>query len=232
VAAEERLFADQAAMAAALADEIASRLRVRVAADGEASLVVTGGSTPGALYDALSQHEARWDRVSLTLTDERWVPTDSEASNERLVRERLLQGRARAARLVPLKTDEATPALAVAGVARALAAMPRPFEASILGMGPDGHFASLFPGNPTTPAGLRPGGADVIAVEAPGAAGSSSRLSLTLAAILDSRWIVILVRGPEKLDLLRRAAGADARRIPIRAVLDQSEVPVSIFWAP
>lgn len=219
-------------MVSALADEIAGRLKARVAADGEASLVVTGGSTPGALYDALSRRDTAWDQVSLTLTDERWVAADSEASNERLVRERLLRGEAKAARLVPLKTGDATPATAAAGVSKALAAMPRPFEVVILGMGADGHFASLFPGNPGLAQGLA-GSTDIIAIEAPGAAGSPSRLSLTLRALLDTRWIVVLVRGDEKLQVLRQAmAGDDSQGLPIAAVVHQTGVPVSLFWAP
>ncbi|CAN5190633.1 6-phosphogluconolactonase [soil metagenome] len=230
----ERLFQDDAALAARLAQDITARLTTAAAARGEASLVATGGSTPGGLYDALNaQSDLPWHRLWVTLTDERWVSPDSPSSNERLVRARLLKGRA-AARFVPLKTVDSTPAEAEASVNATLAAMPRPFDAVVLGVGPDGHFASLFPGNPALARGLDPA-ADrrVIAVTADGAAGATARLSMTLRAVLDSRWIAIIIRGEDKLAMVRMAAAEpEAGLYPVSAVLAQTKVPVEVFWAP
>ena len=232
--ASEHRFETRAARDAALAADIAARLTEAVDARGAASLVVTGGSTPAPCYDALAQLAAPWDRTAITLTDERWAPTSDPASNERQVRERLLVGPAAAARFVALKTDAASPAEAAPAVEAALAALPRPFEAVILGMGADGHFASLFPGAAELSAGLDPQGeAAVIPILREGAAGAAQRLSLTLAAILDARVIAILIDGPDKLDVVRRAqAGTDPAELPIRAILNQTSVPVAIWWAP
>ena len=232
--AQEQFFEVREDRTAALAREITARLAASVSAHGAASLIVAGGSTPGPLFDVLAQAPAPWDKTSVSLTDERWVATDDPTSNERQVRERLLVDHAANAWFVGLKTPQATPAAAKEGVEKALTALPRPFDVVVLGMGADGHFASLFPGAPELKAGLDPNNADlVIPVRREGAAGAAERLSLTLSALLAARWIAILVDGEEKLDVYRRAmAGEDARELPIRAILKQTSTPVDIWWAP
>jgi 6-phosphogluconolactonase len=230
----DRLFDDQESLFAALAMEITVRLTDAVAAHDRASLVATGGTTPGPLYDALSAEPAPWDRVEITLTDERWVPPDSEDSNEGLVRRRLLRDRAAAAELIGLKTLDAIPADAEAKVNHALASMVRPFDVVILGMGDDGHIASLFPHAPELTRALEAGPDELVcAVNRPEAAGAAARLSMTLPAILGSRWICLLIEGQAKLDVVRQArALRDPLALPVSAVLDQSAVPVEVWWAP
>jgi 6-phosphogluconolactonase len=221
----ERTFDTPAELHLALAGEIADRLEDGVVERGQAGLVVTGGTSPGGLYDELSTMTVPWRQVWITLTDERWLPADHADSNERLIRERLLRGAAAEAHLIPLKTDDATPAEALGSVDARVAAMPRPFDAVVLGMGADGHFASLFPGAAD---GLEPmSWANVVAADVPGAAGSAQRLSLSLSALLDSRWIAVLIRGRQKLDLIRRPDD-----LPIAAIVGQAKVPVEVFWAP
>jgi 6-phosphogluconolactonase len=112
--------------------------------------------------------------------------------------------------------------------------MPRPFDATLLGMGEDGHVASLFPLTPELALALNADDpAMVRAVHRPGAAGSPDRLSMTRRALLDTRGIVLLIEGPEKLAVYRRAhAGSDAFEMPIRIILDQTAAPVQIWWAP
>lgn len=225
----ERLFDDMPALVGALAPDIAQRLTHAVHERGRASLVATGGSTPGPLYDALCGADAPWDKVFVTLSDERWVAPDDEASNERLIRTRLLRDEAALAHFVPLKTDDATPAEAAEAVDARIAAMPRPFDVVLLGVGADGHFASLFPGAAELEAALDPIlAANVVAVRAEGAQGAAERLSLTLSAITDARAILLLIRGEEKLELLRSGAAG----LPVAALLDQARVPVTLFWAP
>src|SRR5690606_15928511 len=147
------VFPNGEAAAQAAAAAIASALAGGLQARGKAGFVATGGRSPGPVYDLLRDADLDWSRVSVTLSDERFVAPSSPDSNERLVRERLLAGRAVRAAFVPLWSKAPTPA------ACALAAEPRvaaiaPFDAVLLGMGDDGHFASLFPGSPALAEGL------------------------------------------------------------------------------
>ena len=170
----------------------------------------------------------------MTLSDERWVAADDPASNEGMVRQSLLQSRASAARLVPFKTGDATPKAAESAVNRAIETMARPFEAAVLGMGEDGHVASLFPHAPELVQALDDTSpAFVCAVDRPDAAGAAERLSMTRRALLDCRWIVVLIRGEAKREVLRRAlAGDDPVDMPIRIILRQHLTPVEVWWAP
>lgn len=231
---EDHIFEEREELFAALALEICTRLTDAVAARGRASLVATGGTTPGPLYDALAEAPAPWDRVEVTLTDERWVASDDDASNEALVRRRLLQGRAASALLVGFKTPHAHPGDAEPTINHALAGMPRPFDVTILGMGDDGHIASLFPHSKALErASNAPPDLLVCAVNRPQAAGAAERLSMTLPAILDSRWIVLLIEGAAKLDLVRQAREpGKIAELPVRAVLNQAATPVEVWWAP
>ena len=224
-------FDDAESMTAALAGKIAARLSEGVRRRDAASLVVSGGTTPGVLFDVLATRPAPWNRVFVTLTDERWVSPDDDRSNEKLVRLRLLRGQAASAHFVPLMTRQASPAEAEADIDRAIGAMPRPFDVTILGMGNDGHTASLFPGAKELPAALDLHSSALVRAITPDAAGP--RLSLSLRAILASRRIVVLIRGAEKMETYRHAmAGRDALEMPIRAVLHQSGTPVEVYWSP
>ena len=150
-----------------------------------------------------------------------------------MVRESLLKGAAASARLVGLKTAAVAPVQALNAVEAAVALVPAPYDVVLLGMGADGHVASLFPHAPELAAALdtdRP--ARVCAVDRPEAAGAAARISLTLRALTDARWIAILIEGEAKRDALRRIADEDIASAPINAILRQSDVPVEIWWAP
>ena len=223
--------ADPKALAMRLADDIAVRLVDAIALRGAASLVVPGGSTPGSLFDALSTRDLAWDKVVVTLNDERWVDPPDPASNEHLVRTRLLTGRAAAARFVGLKTAAGSAFQGVSEVEARLAAIPRPFGVMLLGMGEDGHTASLFPSSSSLKASLGGDPARVQAVQAPGARGSTERMTLALPALLDSRFIALLITGRPKLDTLRRAEAAGSPLdLPTRAVLQGASSPVHAYW--
>ncbi|MEI9989094.1 MAG: 6-phosphogluconolactonase [Rhizomicrobium sp.] len=217
----------------ALAEEVGSRLSAGVARSGRAGLVVSGGTTPGDFYDVLATRDVPWKNVEITLSDERWTEPTTDRSNEHLARTRLLRGKAAAAHLVPFKTPHETARAAQADVDAAVAAMPRPFDVMLLGMGTDGHTASLIPGSEGLAQALdRQDPALVRAVNPPNVTAMGERMTLTLRAILDARWIAVLIRGEAKLAAYKSAlAGHDVLSQPVRAVLHQSDVPVSIYWA-
>jgi 6-phosphogluconolactonase len=224
-------FDNHGAMAEAMASDIADLLRAALDDRGQASLAVSGGRTPETMFRCLSEQRLAWDRVTVTLVDERWVPPDADDSNERLARTALLQGPAALARFVGLKNPAATPEEGLAATARALEAVPRPFDVLVLGMGEDGHCASLFPGTAELAAALDPHGSAACASVRP--PGLQPRMTLTLAAIVDSRHILLLLEGRSKWDIYKQAlASADATVMPIRAVFAGARSPLEVYWAP
>lgn len=214
-----RAAPDARALARLCAGQTAAYLRAH-----PGLLAVPGGTTPGPLFDALSAADAGWRRLTISLTDERWLSPRDAASNEHLARARLLRRRARAARFLPLKTPASTPA---GGVGRANARLRAagPFTLCILGMGEDGHIASLFPGAPA-----RRG--RVAAVTAPGARGSAARMSLTLPFIASAARVLLFLRGHEKLASLRRHLAPGAPETPIRSLVQRMKAPLFVFWSP
>lgn len=211
-----------------LAGRIETRLRRALLERGVASLVMSGGHTPRMLMELLSRADLDWSRVWVTLTDERWVAEDDPASNARLVRTCLQQHYAEPLRFVSLKTDAAEPAQAIEEVSRRLRDMPRPFDAVLLGMGADGHFASLFPHADALATGLNEQ-SDAEAVAAIGAADNLPRLSLTLAALLDSQYLSLLIDGDSKAETLKEAMVPGApEALPIRAILHHPQAQLDI----
>lgn len=226
------VFTDREVLAGELAATVAKLLRSELAGEERAGLVVSGGSTPEPFFRRLSAHDIDWRRVTVTLADERWVDSDNPASNERLVRSQLLRNRARAATFVPLKNQAPTARMGEEECHRTLARLPRPFAAVILGMGPDGHTASLFPGSERLPAALAMhSGRNCIAVSPVDA--PHARMTLTLPILLDARQIILHITGQAKRELLEQALAEGSELLmPIRAVLRQKTTPVHIYWSP
>jgi 6-phosphogluconolactonase len=225
-------FASAEAAASALAVQVAEALRIGVATRGMASMALPGGRTPVPLFHALRDVALEWGRVNVTLTDERWVPEDDAASNAALVRSELLSGRAAHARLLPLYDGSPSASEAAAGVWDSLGAIQRPFDAVVLGMGEDGHFASLFAGNEALATALDPVGVPgCVAMRAP--VKPHERISLNLAALLQSRRLFLLVSGSAKRELLL-AAGRSGRdgAWPVAALLAQRRSVPEVYWAP
>lgn len=221
-------FSSREALYDAAASVIVAGLTAAVAERGGAGFAATGGSTPAPVYDRLSGLIAPWDKVTVTLTDERFVPPSDPSSNEGLVRRHLLKDRAAEAAFAPLYFEglgqDEVAAKAEAGVAKAL-----PFGVTLLGVGADGHFASLFPGNPKLAEGLDPkSGRTVIAVPPGQPAPDLPRISLTFQALIQSSLIVLLVTGGAKKALLE---GPVDPSLPVAAILNQDRAPVRILWA-
>lgn len=223
-------FETQGAASAAAAAEIERALRTAIAQRGRAVFVGTGGRTPAAVYERLRNADLDWSRVTVTLSDDRCVGPDAPESNARLVQQHLLLGEAAAARFEPLWTPSASPeaaALAVEPVIHGL----MPFDVVLLGMGVDGHVASLIPGDPKLGEAMAPDAARAV-VGVPSGIGSPPlpRVSLTFSALLRARLVLVLVSGEAKHEVVRRAqAGAD---LPVSALLSQTAVPVRVLWSP
>lgn len=219
------------AVAAAVGEAVATAVRER----GTASLVVTGGSSPRLYYPLMAAIDLPWSRVHITLSDERQVPADHAESNEGLVREHLLQGHAAAAHFMPLYAGEVDAQASLAAATQRLQALPRPFDLVLLGLGDDSHLASLFPGALGVEAALDPHSPALACTMTPppGVKPALPRLSLTLAALLDSRRILIAAQGREKRDVFERAAlGHWPLPSPLRGLAEHARQPVDFVWCP
>lgn len=224
-------------LAQQLARHIARRLREAITKRGHAVLAVSGGKSPVAMFEQLRQQPLEWAHVSVLLVDERCVPHDHADSNTALVRTHLLQGAAQAASFVPFFVrlpatldDEALKALADQANHR-LAAQPWPMDVAVLGMGEDGHTASIFPGAPGLARALN--GSGPVTWQRPSAASKAphARLTLTLPALLATREIALSITGASKLAVYQQASLAADESLPVSLVLNQHLTPVSVWLA-
>ncbi|TBR35950.1 MULTISPECIES: 6-phosphogluconolactonase [Dyella] len=226
-------FTDCHALAHALAGRVADKLREGLARRGKALLAVSGGSTPVHFFRQLARMELDWSKVQVVLVDERWVPESHERSNARMVKAELLQHAASAAHFVPFYADAPTPEAALVLVRARMAALPYPFDAVVLGMGGDGHTASFFPGGDRLAEALDLSGtALVLPMRAAGA--GEPRITFTLPALLDTQALFLHIEGEAKQKILAdaRLGLGEARQYPVRAVLEQTRTPVSVYWCP
>jgi 6-phosphogluconolactonase len=226
----EHFFDDRATMAAALAKEVAGDLRAAQRERSQATLAVPGGTTPRDFLRALRAETLDWSRTAVTLTDERWVPADHAESNERMVRAELETGPAARASWIALYTGHPDPESAREECERRLRPL-LPFDVVVLGMGTDGHIASLFPRQAGLAAALDPNGDRLCGpARAPGS--GAPRLSLHAPALLTARRTYLLIAGADKLAVFRDAsAGANPAELPV-AALREVAPPLHVYWAP
>lgn len=195
-------FDSHAAASVALAGRVAAALTDAVKLRGTASLAVPGGTTPGEFLAALGEQPVDWSRVTVLLTDERWVAPDQPRSNTALVA-RTLGARGRPYRWYPLWREGVAPHEATALLEADAGTVPWPLDVAVLGMGDDGHVASLFPGDET---GYADATSRFVAVLGPGA---EPRVSLSAAVLEHARETYLLLRGVAKLKVLERALAGD-----------------------
>lgn len=223
-------FENTSALDNSLSAEVSKRLRNAIQNYGKASLVLSGGRTPMGFFHQLSQQVLEWEKVTVTLADERWVDNEHSDSNEKLVRENLLINEAHCAQFLSLKNEAETAVDGEAALEAELSGCGQ-FTVVILGMGDDGHTASLFPGATALAAGLDlNSGRSCIAVTP--TAAPHERISMTLPRLLNTDCLIIHISGENKQKVLEQAqAGTSVEELPIRAILQQSQVPVTVYWA-
>ncbi|HSB98008.1 MAG TPA: 6-phosphogluconolactonase [Spongiibacteraceae bacterium] len=225
-------FANRAALEAELIEKTVMYLEAGLAARDSALLVVSGGNTPVPLFNKLARVPLPWHKISVTLADERWVAPDDPRSNERLLRESLLTGHAASAQFVGLKSTHATPEQGQPAINSRLATLPWPADIILLGMGEDGHFASLFPdSNELLTAMTDCSQRRCCAINS--ATAGVARISLTLPTLLETHFLALHIVGVEKRQALSRAQQCGSiTGMPVRALFQQKLTALNIFWAP
>lgn len=222
IAPEVFLLPDEPRLVRAAAEQVVQTLRAALKAREEATCVLTGGSTPRPLYRLLATdyaHALDWARVRVFFSDERFVPPDHAASNYRMAREALLDALPNPPpRVHPFPTELPSPAEAAHAYERTLRGVfgdggPR-FDLVLLGMGSDGHVASLFPGGPELAERER----WAVASEAPAGAEVRERLSLTLPVLSSGRTVLFLVSGAAKREAVRAVLRSERETPPAERV--------------
>jgi len=225
-------FKTAEALAGSFSDRIGKVLSEAIDGRGEALLAVSGGKTPVMPFQALAEVEIAWEKVTITLVDERFAPSTSDRSNERLARQNLLHHAAAKARFVGLYHPAPTIEDAAREASKAVSGLPYPFDIVILGMGDDGHTASFFPDATTLSVLLNPKGQEAILPVHATSAGEP-RLTFSLARLVGGRHIALHIQGEEKKATLETAlAGKGDHPMPISSIFEHAGKPVDIFWAP
>lgn len=217
-------------LAAGLAAKVADTLKAAIISRGTAFLAVSGGTTPGRFFAALSKQVLDWSKVTVTLVDERFVPESSPRSNAALAKASLLQNEAAGARFAPLFHEAASVEEGADLADIKLRSLPWPLDAAILGMGADGHTASFFPDAQGLNALLDQASSRLVMPVHSESAGET-RLTLTLPALIGAGLVVVHIEGVEKRNVIEAALAAE-KPLPIRTVLDRAPRAAEIYWAP
>ena len=223
-------FESRKALIASLTADVLKALSSGIGNRSVASMLLAGGSTPGPFYEHLSKQCFSWDKVWVAPTDERWVLPTHDDSNEKLIRGTLIKNEAAKVQYMSLKSKADDPVTGQIEIENKLKELPWPPEVVLLGMGEDGHVASLFPGLSDTRDAMsiqntqrchpvRREGDDV------------ARISMTLNTLLNSKRIFLLCYGEKKLKILQKSAKEKTDLLPVSHLLCQNILPVILYWA-
>ena len=213
----------------ALSQNIYEIINEAIKKRGRASMAVSGGSTPKPLFEELSLLDLDWSKVDLTLVDDRWVDADHKDSNELLVRTHFIKNKAERVNFLPLKNDEQTAKQGISLSEEGLQSFTMPFDVIILGMGEDGHTASLFPCSDELKEGMDLKTKNTLVSTNPKSA-PYERISLTAKSIMEAKKVFLHLNGSSKLHTIEEAMNlSDSNKMPIYAFLDHG---LDIFWSP
>lgn len=218
-------YPDDEMLAIDLANKLAGELTAALDHEDRVLFVVPGGSTPGPVFDDLCDADLDWSRVDLMLSDERWVPEVHVRSNTRFIRERLLTGRAGAARYLPLYARAEEPEKLLAELeANIVPALP--ISVLLLGMGADMHTASLFSGGDQLEAALDRHAPVLVPIRAPGL--EDTRVTLSARVLNEALSKHLVITGKAKRAALDRARASTPQQAPVAALLQD----MTVHWAP
>jgi 6-phosphogluconolactonase len=226
----DSIYSSSASMLSTLKEHLSRCIESALSSRGRALIALAGGATPFPIYHVLGALGHDWQNITIVPTDERWVDAIHAANN--LTKLKQAFPSANFLPLVPEHVGQTPDAHFANG---ALAEHPELFDFVVLGMGADGHFASLFPGAEQLARGLADNAPDALVLhprtlppEAP-----FPRITLSLQRLLRTRRLMLWINGQKKHDVLRHArAGLDVDAMPIRACLQQHQCALDVHWSP
>ncbi|MDR4515858.1 MAG: 6-phosphogluconolactonase [Nitrosomonas sp.] len=224
---KRNVFSNIDTLAHGFADYAAEILSLALEKQQSASLVVPGGNTPRSYLPALAAKPLPWNRVTITLSDERWVDIESEDSNEYLVKKFMLNQLPQKAHFVGLKTWHDTPDEAIPEIDQRLGKITLPFTLTVLGLGEDGHIASLFLGLQLHEPQQNAMPSHCLAIYPP--ISPTPRISLSLDVLARSEKIALVVTGHSKRKLLDQLSDNPDPRVPLVWLLQWSQSTITVF---
>ncbi len=228
-------FDSMTTMVDALASRVLKSLTNDIKALGTASWAVSGGSTPKPLFEKLSNTDFDWPQVNIALVDERWVPTSHPRSNESFVKNSLLRDKAKSAHITGMFVTNSDYDTALADIELQYQKIHQPFTSVLLGMGNDGHTASLFLNADGLEHALKPDNNNICAalnaVKSDVTGNETKRISLTFNAINHAQDCVLMITGTEKFQTLADALEKNTH-LPIARIINTMDRPLNVFWTP
>ena len=225
----EHFFLEQKELIDTLSSKIIDNLQEAIQNKGRASLLVSGGSTPKPLFEKLSSFDIPWEKVKIALCDERWIDKNHKDSNEKLVRDSLLVNFAKKAKFISMYQEYINIEDAQDVCSNIYEKELFPFDVLILGMGNDGHTASLFPNNIKLKEALETTKGFCICMKPDTA--PYERMSLTKTAILSATNIYLHFEGVEKQDVYKKVLeGASSNDMPVSAILNQDKKKIEVYY--
>lgn len=213
----------------ALLNEFSCAIDKDLTTQKRVAIALAGGNTPKILYEKLGSTQINWSNVVVTLTDERWVNVNHADSNERMLKEYLFHGPAKMALFLGLKNPEKTPEVGQIRTAHLLKKNITKLDYVVLGMGDDGHFASIFPNMVNTKQLLDLDQTEPCLAAYP--SGKPPRMSLTFQYLLSAKKIFLFISGQDKLVLIKKVLAGEETSLPIYQLLQQTLCPVEIYWS-
>lgn len=212
-----------------LSARVTKDLEEAIALKGFATLVLSGGTTPVKFLNKLSFSAIAWEKVRVTLVDERWVNPTNNKSNEKLIRDNLLQNNAKKARLIPLKNDAIKAEFGIVSLEVMLKGLSMELDVVVLGMGLDGHTASFFPHSHELKHALT---TNDLCCASTAVLEPKERITLTRSFLLGAKDLILHIEGKEKKEVFQKATHSDDETsMPIIAMMQQKEPLLEVYYA-
>ncbi|MFT4766270.1 MAG: 6-phosphogluconolactonase [Oleispira sp.] len=224
----ETISDDENVLAKKLAVSVCKQLKICLAEKNKACLAVSGGATPVAFFQQLSQQELDWAKVTVVLVDERWLPTDHKDSNEKLVHDHLIQNNAKKAYFLGLKNSAELPSEGIMDCETQLRTQIDHIDVVVLGMGSDGHTASWFAGS-TKLAALLDSDTSAWCLPIEDSFLPQPRMSLTWRFIKRAEKIYLHFTGEDKHKIFVQACEEISEQLPVSHVLHQDGININVY---